>query len=381
MYSKVIIGLGFGDEGKGLFTDYLCSHHTNPLVIRYTGGHQVGHTVVTDTNSHVFSNFGSGTLQNASTYWSKYCTVEPVGLLKELDILLEKGIIPKLNIDSQCPITTPYDIESNKETEETNKHGSIGVGYGATLNREENYYSLKFGDLFYPDIFKTKLEAIKNFYHLDTSTRKYDIVLEPFYEAVDMITSLEYIKKVTDVTLCLHTNHIYEGAQGLLLDKHFGFFPNVTRSNLGTKNILELNMNYNLEIFLVTRAYQTRHGNGFMTNETISHNILTNPNETNTFNAYQGDFRRTLLDVSLLEYAIEQDLYIKNSKKNLVITCLDHMVNDYRFTYKGEIISCNNEEDFVQKICGILKIRSVYLSRSPNSKNIEHRQLIKEKVK
>lgn len=380
--NNVIIGLGFGDEGKGLFTDYLCSHYTNPLVVRYTGGHQVGHTVVTDDNSHVFSNFGSGTLKGATTYWSKYCTVEPVGLLKELNILLEKGIVPKLSIDSQCPITTPYDILSNKLTEYKNLHGSIGVGYGATLNREENYYSLKFGDLFYPDVFKTKLKAIKDFYHFDTPTEKYTIDLKPFYEAVDMITSLNYIKKVTDVTLCLHTNHIYEGAQGLLLDKHFGFFPNVTRSNLGTRNILELDKNgLNLELFLVTRAYQTRHGNGFMTNETIPHNILSNPYETNTFNTYQGKFRKTLLDVSLLEYAIEQDPYIRNSDKNLVITCLDHIIRDYRFTYRGEIIHCKNEENFVQKICEILKIKSVYLSRSPNSKNIEHRQLIKEKIK
>lgn len=378
----IIIGLGFGDEGKGMFTDYLSSRHPKALVVRYTGGHQVGHTVVTDSNTHVFSNFGSGTLRNIPTYWSKYCTVEPIGLIKEYDILIEKGIIPKLFIDSQCPITTPYDIEANKESERINKHGSCGVGYGATLAREENYYSLTFEDLFYPIILRAKLEAIKEYYGFHKQNPSTIFNLTPFFKAINRITTSEYIKKGNNLELLLpplYPAHIYEGAQGLLLDKHFGFFPNVTRSNLGTKNIIELENKSYSRFYLITRAYQTRHGNGFMTNQDIPYNILVNPNETNISNTYQGDFRRSLLDVNLLEYAIGKDKNITKDETSLVITCLDHIVNDYRFTYKGMIILCKNEEYFVRKICEILKIESVYLSRSPNSQNIEHKQLIKEK--
>ena len=74
MKNFVIIGLGFGDEGKGLITDYFCSKLKNPLVIRFSGGHQVGHTVIYNDIRHMFSNFGSGTLRNIPTYWSKFCT-------------------------------------------------------------------------------------------------------------------------------------------------------------------------------------------------------------------------------------------------------------------------------------------------------------------
>ena len=157
----------------------------------------------------------------------------------------------------------------------------------------------------------------------------------------------------------------------MLLDQNFGFFPNVTRSNTGCKNAVELLGHSNFYLYLVTRAYQTRHGYGYMSNENLPHNILENPLETNKENEYQGKFRRTLLDVSLLEYAINKDIYVRqNNDKSLVITCLDHVVNDYRFTYNNEIINCINESEFVQKIKNILKIKHVFTSRSNDSENI-----------
>jgi len=84
----IVVGLGYGDEGKGLTTDFLCGQSKFPLVIRFNGGHQAGHTVVTkDGVRHVFSSFGAGTLRNAPTYWSRYCTFSPAYLLYELESL------------------------------------------------------------------------------------------------------------------------------------------------------------------------------------------------------------------------------------------------------------------------------------------------------
>jgi Adenylosuccinate synthetase len=155
-----------------------------------------------------------------------------------------------------------------------------------------------------------------------------------------------------------------------MLDKNIGFFPNVTRSNVGTKNILSFNNNF--RTYLVTRAYQTRHGNGDMTNENIPHNILSNPNETNITNKYQGKFRRTLLDVDLLQYAISRDKYIRDDKnKTLCITCLDHIKNEYRFTHKGNLVYCNDENDFIKRISTILDIKNLLLSHSPDSSLIQ----------
>ena len=121
----------------------------------------------------------------------------------------------------------------------------------------------------------------------------------------------------------------------------------------------------------MTRAYQTRHGNGSMVNENIPNNILINSNETNVTNKYQGEFRRALLDLDLLKYGINKDEYIRNHKyKSLVITCLDHIRDEYRFTHQNQIISSTNENEFIGKISKILGIDNIYLSHSDDSTNI-----------
>ncbi len=365
-YNLVIGGL-FGDEGKGLFTDCLSSLSPNSMVVRFSGGHQAGHTVVTDKTRHVFSNFGSGTLRNIPTYWSKYCTVEPLGLIKELNILKIKGVNPTLYIDESCPITTPYDIAHNRYLETKNNHGSCGVGVGATVEREERFYSLRFIDLFYPKIILEKLYNIATYYNLK------NIEIKHFVETCKLITESDNIKRIS----CLPKadSYIFEGSQGLLLDQNFGFFPNVTRANTGHKNAIQILKNNHVNInndsyfniFYVIRAYQTRHGNGFMTNLDIPHNIRENPLETNVTNKYQGNFRKSLLDLSLVEYALNKDKNIY--PKSLVITCLDQLT-EYKFTYKDTLSCYSNEESFIEAISKILNIDSVYISKSDNSKNI-----------
>jgi len=373
---KIVIGLGFGDEGKGLVVDWLASQNKNSIVVRFSGGHQVGHTVFTDETNHIFSNFGSGTLRGIPTYWSRFCTVEPIGLLTELKILKDKNINPILYIDENCPITTPYDINHNHNFESINKHGSCGVGFGATIEREEKFYSLKFLDLFHSKIFNNKLESIRNYYHTP------NIDIESFIACCKILINPTCMESKIELKKFIprSDNFIFEGSQGLLLDKNIGFFPNVTRANTSTENILELikeeqalwfHGGFEEEIYLVTRAYQTRHGNGFMTNEDIPHNIIENENETNKDNKYQGKFRKSLLDLSLLKYGLNKEIYINTHyNKTLVITCLDQVVNDYRFTYNDEIVCCLDEDDFVTKISNILNIKKVYISRTNNSKNI-----------
>jgi len=358
MRTQAVIGLGFGDEGKGIVTDYLCSVTESPLVVRFSGGHQAGHTVVLDGVRHVFSNFGSGTLRGAPTMWSKHCTVEPVGLFNEYDILMMKGIIPKLFISTKCPITTPYDIHENRRDENILENGSCGVGVGATIAREEAHYSLTFGDLFYPSIVAIKLQNIQRYYG-------YKVNLDRFYEAINRLMNHPQIMPVDNFSI--EENIIFEGSQGLLLDEKIGFFPHVTRGFTGTTNIAK----YRPRLFMVTRAYQTRHGNGPMTNESISHNITLDPLETNVENEFQGKFRRSLLDVDLLRYAISKDDYIrKNTNKSLVITCLDHIEDDYRFTYKRAITNCLTKGEFIDRIRLILNFKDVYISESNESKNI-----------
>jgi len=358
-----VIGSQFGDEGKGLFTDYLCSRSRNPLVVRFSGGQQAGHTVYHNGKSHVFSNFGAGTLKGAPTLWMNYCTFDPIGVVNEYKVLKSKGVLPRLYVDGRCPVTTPYDIIHNRSSVSVD-HGTCGFGVGATHQREEDFYSLVANDLLYDFVASEKIVRIQEYYNKSVD-------LQEFLDAVLFIRDCKDITIINDKEFIINWigDVIFEGSQGLLLDQNIGFFPHVTRSNTGLKN-LDL---FNPEVFYITRAYQTRHGAGPMSNFNIPHNIKENPDETNITNQYQGVFRKAILDVDLIKYAIEKDSYYARSytKKNLVITCLDQVENEYRFTYNGKLVYCLDETEFITKISNILKIDSIFISRTPDSFNIE----------
>jgi len=367
-FRLAVIGLGFGDEGKGLTTASLCHHVTNPLVVRYSGGQQAGHTVtLKDGTSHVFSNFGSGSFEGVPTYWSEFCTFDPVGVMNELKILRGKGVEPILYVNRNSPVTTPYDKRSNRDCGRTNDHGTCGVGVGATFNREENFYSLLAGDLEHGQAAMIKVGLIRDWYDDNCSLPG----LTEYVRAVEEVNNSGNILIVDglpreDLGKDPY-NYICEGSQGLLLDQHYGFFPHVTRSNTGTKNIQDT-VGYPTHLYLVTRAYQTRHGNGPMTNEAIDHNIIDNPLETNVQNEFQGEFRKSVLDLDLLLYGMNRDDIIrKHQSKTLVITCCDLIDGDYMFTMGNTLYSYDRREEFGEEVGKHLGISDVRLVSSSDT--------------
>lgn len=355
MHSSAVIGLGFGDEGKGKTTNFLCLSYPEALVIRHSGGPQAGHTVVLNGKRHIFSNFGSGTLNGNPTYWSPFCAVDPVGLYNEFSVLQKLGVNPFIFIDAKCPVITPADKYLNQILDRNT--GTCGVGVGTTIQRELDHYSLLFEDLFYPTVLRIKLELINKYYHFDRKD-----ALDKFFDSVYQIINLSNLM-LSDGLPEGFEELIFESSQGLLLDQHYGFFPHVTRSNVGTHNIMQIYEEVPM-MYAVTRAYQTRHGNGPMTNLDIPHNIKINPFETNVENEYQGVFKRSLLDVDLLQYAIDKDPILKQHKDVLVITCLDHIEEDLRFTYKGNIVKVESIKSFVSHIVSILDFSKVLISNT-----------------
>jgi len=367
MKHVAVVGCGFGDEGKGKIVSYLSTYSSKNLIIRFCGGQQAGHHVVLKNGiDHVFSNFGSGTLHGCDTYWSKFCTVDPVGIINELTVLEGKiHTIPKLIIDDKCPITTPYEKIYNRILDFKTEHGSCGVGVGQTIQREEDHYSLTAFDLLHSSILKIKLNCIRKYYENKRITID-NTIHNDFIYICEHLLEIDNIKIVNNFlnndNKFTYDNYIYEGSQGLLLDQNFGFFPHVTRANTGTKNILELTESP--EIILVTRAYQTRHGNGPMTNEHIPNDIKNNPYEENFDTGIQGEFRKTILDLDLIKYAINKDGYIKNHNFILAITCLD-LLNSYTLTYNGNILNFGNENDFIEKIKEVTGCKEILISRTP----------------
>lgn len=364
---SIIVGLGFGDEGKGLTVSHLASKVKNPLIIRFNGGHQAGHTVVHNNVRHVFSSFGSGTLQGYPTYWSENCTIYPVAFYNELQALLANKIEPVFFAHPLCPITTPFDVSNNQNNVSNISHGTCGVGFGATIKRHfEDHYKLFLKDIYNEYVLLTKLEAIRKFYN----AFKYDYT--PFLEKIESIK--KYIKIDKDV-LFYDYNPIFEGAQGIMLDQNIGFFPHVTRSNTGSKNAIKLYKNYMFDrienITYVTRTYLTRHGNGPMPNEEHSHllKLQNSEKETNVSNKFQGEFRKTILDLDLLNYALKADADNRELpfNGNLMITCVDQTGEDIYVTQDKKVKKIN-----VKNLASELnyKFKNVSLSYSDDGSNI-----------
>jgi adenylosuccinate synthase len=372
MTSQAVIGCGFGDEGKGKTVSFLCTQYPKSLVIRFSGGHQAGHQVFYQDKKHVFSNFGSGTLQGCPTYWSKFCTIDPVGIMNELNDLVKIKCFPILYIDRECPVTTPFDKRENRDVDEMRGHGSVGVGVGQTYERESDFYSLLAGDLLDPYVFNEKVKLIKDYYKIEGLEEEEEDFRVACLQLANYPYNLPEIKIIKQRNLpwdCFN-NIIYEGSQGLMLDQHFGFFPHVTYANTGIKNIIELSKQgyYHLpslnEIYYVTRAYLTRHGNGPMPNEEFDFKP-NNPYEYNSDKTYQGKFRTAPLSLDLLHYAINRNRGDDCYKEKLVITCLD-VADEFPFTIGGKLYTLKGRE-LVSRMCDIININESLLSYGPRN--------------
>lgn len=363
--NKAVIGLGFGDEGKGVVTEYLCSQDpTNTIVIRFSGGPQAGHKVIKEKIEHIFSSFGAGTLSGCPTYWSEYCTFEPISFLNELNILKAKNINPKIYLHPNCAVTTCYDMYPDLDSEEF-KHGTTGHGIFQTKKRHKQI-SFKIIDILHNSLetIYQKIEEIRKYYNVE----KYN--MDGYLDALNTIRSLVRKSIFLRHNLPHYKHNVFEGSQGLMLDEHIGTMPHCTPSDITPRNAMKM-VDLN-EIFLVTRAYQTRHGNGPMTNEKYPIQLINNEKETCVFNKWQGEFRCTILDLDQLIHAKKQgiDKIINNNTKvNLVITCMDQL-SEFKVTHGGITITTHNAKLFAELLGDTLKVNKIYTNTSPFSTTI-----------
>ncbi len=327
--AQIIIGVGFGDEGKGITTDFLTRQNPDSVVIRFSGGQQAAHTVMIDDRKHIHSSFASGALRGLPSYFTEHCTVHPTFLFNEREELKLKNGNIELHIHPLAMVTTPFDVFSNRKNVRNLEHGTCGKGVGATMKRNESPFKLFAVDLIAPrTMLIEKLKGIANYYGFEEGVEIQN-ALQDFLEAIDSvewkIESYNYLNSFS--------NLIFEGSQGILLDMDHGVFPNVTYANTTSKNAYEicklLNIE-NVEMFYVTRSYLTRHGNGWMSNEKDL-KLKNNEEETCVFNEYQKDLRFGDLDYELLNYALKLDeAYVAANRKNLVVTCLDQIDVEFK---------------------------------------------------
>ena len=387
---SIVIGSLWGDEGKGHMTDILCNSN-NTLNVRFNGGAQASHTVVTpEGKRHAFRTFGSGTFTGANTYLSEDFVVNTMAFFKERNELInEFNITPCEFVNPNCIVSTLWDIYINQAIEtmrEDNRHGSCGFGINETVERSKNLkYKITVMDLLSKNKLTKKLLDIENEYIQMRLKKEYNLSIYDLPE--------EYIKLISDkenVDMFLFyanefisnvqirgndiinrfENVVFEGAQGLLLDQNNSdYFPHVTTSNTGIKNVMnilkELNSDVKLDIYYMSRCYITRHGAGPFKNE-IKGNPYTNVSDlTNVPNEFQGALRFGYLDFDLLTHEISKDLRNLTVPANVNVTfiCLDQVDNYVKYLELGRLKTVKSDE-FLNvawsvlsaKICGLYNV-------------------------
>ena len=337
---KIVAGANWGDEGKGLMTDYF-SQKPNSIVVCSNGGSQRGHTVVTpDGIRHVFHHFGSGTFNGAATYLPKEFIVNPLIFAQEYKELINKRIIPNIYVHGDCMVSTPYDMMANQVIEESRgkqKHGSCGFGIFETIKRYKNGIT-DFDKA--KDYYLEKFERDKILLSDDWKRIFNDPgINDHFIEDLDFMN--EHIKSIRDESFLNMFDHIiFEAAQGLLLDQNnLKYFPYLTPSSTGLKNPKEIIERIdwydelNIEVCYVTRTYLTRHGAGPFPTECDKNEINSEMHDkTNVPNPHQDTLRYGKLDLNELYQRVMEDVGNYKCKKSIAIThCNEFRMDEYKF--------------------------------------------------
>ncbi len=320
----ILVGLGFGDEGKGAWTDRLARTLKADLVVRYSGGSQCGHNVEWNGYRHTFSQFGAGTLAGVPTYLGPQVIINPQALVREGMALRAVGLKPNLRIHPQCLVSTIYHQRLNQLRELTRnlRHGSCGHGIGETRRYWLNYGAdaIIAQDLWDQSLLHHKLELCRQrllieaerLIHSDFDVSKsFELAkysLLPILARAEAQTLAtighEWIKLATQ--LPPYTLAIFEGAQGVLLDEWHGFHPHTTWSTVTPHYALELaaaSGASQITTLGVTRTYLTRHGQGPLPSydKALTDQLL---DPGNPYNQWQGSLSCGWLDLPLLRYAI-----------------------------------------------------------------------------
>ena len=331
---RIVIGANYGDEGKGLMTDYFASEAVcegkRALVIPANGGAQRGHTVTTPEGiRHVFHHFGSGTLAGADTWLPRFFIVNPMIFMTEWEELQAKGAEKIcITMDPECPLSTPFDMITNQILEEGRgdaRHGSCGIGIWETLRRQGKLLGEV---LAMPDdaIFayvngecrKQMMQRIALAGIRELPKRWREITENPGL-IENYICDLRDMERLaglrTGSVMQEYDRLIFENGQGLLLDRsHREYTHHTTPSNTGLRNPAELirenlrKIPAEIECCYVTRTYLTRHGAGPFAEQCRKEEINAAMQDlTNVPNPHQGSMRYGKLDGKMLMKRIRED--------------------------------------------------------------------------
>jgi adenylosuccinate synthase len=349
----LIADLGYGDAGKGSIVDALARETSAHSVVRYNGGAQAAHNVITpDGRQHTFAQFGSASfVPGVRTHLSRYMILHPFAILSEERHLRSLGVtdaFARTSIERSALVISPYQQAANRLKEIARgdvRHGSCGLGVGETMADwlEHGEDMLCAADLEQPGLVVRKLRRIRDIKLAQLQTLLPALQANPqAEEELKVFNDPNLIKLSAEVfahfasqvrivgpealgsLLCEPGGVLFEGAQGVLLDEWWGFFPYNTWSTLTFKNadalLTENNFDGPVLKLGLLRGYATRHGAGPFVSEDPALTAAM-PDMHNLDNPWQRAFRVGYLDLLALRYALQ----VTGQVDALAVTNLDRM--------------------------------------------------------
>lgn len=317
MKSDVILGLQWGDEGKGKIVDYLAAQYD--VVARFQGGPNAGHTLEFDDIKHVLHQVPSGIFRNdTKNIIGNGVVLDPVIFKNEIEEVKKYNIEPFYNLyiskRAQIILPTHRLLDAAYEKSKGDKKiGSTLRGIGPTYQDKIARVGLRVGDIISDD-FKKKYESLKNKHLNVLAMLNFEFDLQPL--ETEFFEALEYIKKfklvdteyLINQSLNTHQSVLAEGAQGSLLDVDFGSYPYVTSSNTTCAGVctgLGLSPARIGQVFGIFKAYCTRVGEGPFPTELHNQDGDKLRKEGHEFGATTGRPRRCgWIDIPALKYTI-----------------------------------------------------------------------------
>ena len=320
MAVDLLLGLQWGDEGKGKIVDVLTKDYD--IIARFQGGPNAGHTLEFDGHKHVLHTIPSGIFhETAINLVGNGVVIDPVIFKKELDNLekFNLDLQSKLLISRKAHIILPTHRLLDAASEASKGKAKIGStlkGIGPTYMDKTGRNGLRIGDLEldgWKDKYRKladKHEAMINFYNVDVQYDLAELETE-FFKAVEVLKTLQFIDSEEYLFQAQKEGKsiLAEGAQGSLLDIDFGTYPFVTSSNTtaaGACTGLGIAPNKIKDVFGIFKAYTTRVGSGPFPTELFDDYGKTMAKVGNEFGATTGRPRRCgWLDLVALKYAVQ----------------------------------------------------------------------------
>ena len=330
--NTLILGLQWGDEGKGKIVDNLSESFD--VVCRFQGGHNAGHTIKVDGEQTVLHLIPSGILHdNANCLIGNGVVLALDALNDEINKLKDKGIsfTNRFFVSSACSLILPTHIAIDKVRDKKESIGTTGRGIVPAYEDKVGRRAIRFGDLGDEKLLRDKIESLVNFHNrllvdlYKTDPYKPHDVFEEIYKFKSLYENYcvdsqnlmyEFIKEKKSI--------LFEGAQGTLLDIDHGTYPYVTSSNTVASSAATgsgCGLNSIKYVLGITKAYTTRVGEGPFITELFDENGTHLAKKGNEFGATTGRARRCgWLDLVALKKAV-----FTNSVTDLCITKLDVM--------------------------------------------------------